>query len=92
MVREVEHIDISDMPDLIRLAEEVARTQKPRLLTYGDEDLALLLPPRSRRSPKGNAVTDADIEAALAASWVGLVDPEKLNLDLDAVRGDSRPA
>lgn len=44
MVQEAERIDISNMPDLVRLAEEVAQTRKPRLLTRGEEEVALLSP------------------------------------------------
>jgi hypothetical protein len=91
MVQEAERIDISNIPELVRLAEEVARTRKPRLLTRGEEEVALLSPARSRRRRKAKPVTNADIEVAMAASWVGLVDPEKLKRVLDEARGDDRP-
>ncbi|MGD9891822.1 MAG: hypothetical protein AB7U18_11100 [Dehalococcoidia bacterium] len=91
MAQEAERIDISNMPDLVRLAEEVARSRKPRLLTRGEEEVALLSPAGSRTRRKAKSVTDADIKAALAASWVGLVDPEKLKRELDEARGDDRP-
>ncbi len=52
MARELTPIDISDTPDLLRLAEEVAESGKPRVLRRADEDVAVLLPvkkPASRR-------------------------------------------
>ena len=44
MTREAARIDISTMPDLARLAEEVARTRTARVLQRGDEAVALLVP------------------------------------------------
>ena len=37
-------IDISRMPELAHLADEVRRTQTPRVLRQGEEDLAVLMP------------------------------------------------
>jgi hypothetical protein len=92
MVQEAERIDISNMPDLVRLAEEVARTRKPRLLTRGEEEVALLTPARSKKRKK-SVMTPAQRDAVLASvgGWVGLVDPEQLKRDLDAARGDDSP-
>lgn len=91
MVREADRVDITGMPDLVRLADEVARTRTPRMLTLGDEDVAILSPARPRRRLKRKTLSQADIDAVLAASWVGLVDPEKLKRELDEARGDNRP-
>jgi hypothetical protein len=46
-------IDISDFPELVRLAEEVQRTAEPRLLKDGDRQVALLspLPAKARGAP-----------------------------------------
>ena len=92
MTREIPPIDISTMPEVSRLAEEVARTRQPRMLRRGDADVAILSPARPRR-PKGKAITQADIEAvmALAGTWKGQVDTDQLKRDLDAARSDSRP-
>jgi hypothetical protein len=78
MTREAAGIDISTMPDLARLAEEVARTRTPRVLRRGDEDIAVLSPARPKRRPKGKRVTENDIAASLAAAgaWKVWVDPE----------------
>jgi hypothetical protein len=96
MVREAAPLDVSTIPELARLAEEVARTGRARLLRQHDTDLAILAPvaPR-RRSRTGRTAqrTKPDTEAvmALAGAWQGEVDTEQLKRDLDAARGDNRP-
>lgn len=81
------------MPDLARLAREVAETGTARLLREDGADVAVLSPARMPRRRKGKTITQSDIEASLAAAggWTGLGDPEQLKRDLDAARGDSRP-
>jgi hypothetical protein len=44
MAQESAAIDISTMPDVLRLTEEVRQTQQPRLLRRNGEDVALLVP------------------------------------------------
>src|SRR5437868_6722347 len=44
MQKENQSIDITNIPDLLRLAEEVQATKKPRLLKRGDEGVAMLTP------------------------------------------------
>ena len=93
MTREAPSIDISTIPELARLADEVRTTGTPRRLRRGDEDVAILAPaPPKRRLRRGKTITQADIDASLAAigSWQGLVDAEQLKRDLDAARSDSR--
>jgi hypothetical protein len=58
----IEEVDISASPDLLSLAEEVRRSQSPRLLKRGDEEIALLTPlegqhalGRRKRVPRGQA-------------------------------------
>ena len=93
MTRDAILIDLTQlqMPELARLAQEVRRTQLPIVLRENGEDVAVLSPAKPARRRKGKTVTDADSEAALAASWVGLVDPETLKRELDAARSDDRP-
>jgi hypothetical protein len=68
MATENARIDIGDAPDLLRLAEEVKRTGRPRVLSRNDEDLVVVSPARARR-PK--PVSDEDLAAfrAAAGSW-----------------------
>jgi hypothetical protein len=51
MARELKPIDISNTPELLRLAEEVQRTQEPRVLVREDEELAVLVPVESTVAP-----------------------------------------
>ncbi|MBA2449485.1 MAG: hypothetical protein H0V51_15815, partial [Chloroflexi bacterium] len=44
MTAELEAIDISDVPDLLRLAEQVRTTGEPRILRREGEDIAVLMP------------------------------------------------
>ena len=44
MQREMKHIDISNVPELLRIAEEVQSTRQPRILTRDSEDVAVLIP------------------------------------------------
>jgi hypothetical protein len=92
MTRHATPLDISAMPEVARLAEEVARTGQARVLRTDDQDVAILSPARpAPRRRRRKPVTQADIDAAMAASWVGLVDAEQLKRDLDAARSDNRP-
>jgi hypothetical protein len=49
MSRAAKHVDIAQIPELVRLAREVQRTGQPRVLTRDREVLAVLEPvPRTR--------------------------------------------
>lgn len=54
MAKQLQQTDIADVPELIRLANEVVASRSARLLTSGDRPLALLTPagarPRTRRA------------------------------------------
>ena len=93
MTKEVISTDITGMPDLIRLAQEVATTGKTRLLKNADGELAVLSPvrpPRARRATV-RPLQRAAIEA-LAGAWEGRVDPEELKRELREAQWDDRPA
>jgi hypothetical protein len=71
MSRDFAPIDVTNAPDLLRLAEEVRHSGKPRLLRRGGEDLAVLLPvdPASKRpTRRAKTYTKADDDAFLAAA------------------------
>jgi len=73
MAQQPTPVDVSDLPDLLRLAEEVRATRRPRVLRRGDEDLAVLMPLASQT----RAAADA-LDALEARIWadVGLRSPD----------------
>lgn len=84
--------DIGTMPELIAMAEEVARTGVPRLLRSAGRDLAVIVPPpRKNRGRRTKTAADFEAFRAAAGSWAG-VDTDAL---LDTIRADrarsSRP-
>lgn len=44
MARELRPIEIGTIPELVRLADEVERTGRPRRLRHGGRDVAMLVP------------------------------------------------
>ncbi len=95
MVREATSIDISTMPDLARLADEVARTRRPRVLHRNNKAVAVLMPARRtpRRGKKGKTLTQAQREAVLSTfgAWKGHIDAEQLKREIKEARSDHRP-
>lgn len=59
--KEAKHIDVSNMPELLELAEEVRNTGKTHVLQRGGEELAQITPvaPRAKSRIKGRP-TSAD--------------------------------
>lgn len=93
MAKETLPLDITNTPELVRLAEEVARTGTARLLRRDRKDLAVLSPvptPIARR--RGRAKSEADLAAfrAAAGAWSDL-DLERFLADIDASRRVVRP-
>ena len=92
MTREAVPMDLHQMPDLARLAQEVRRTKLPIVLREDGEDVAILSPAETKRRLKGTRVTQADIDAALATfgTWMDL-DAETFLRELDEARSDTSP-
>jgi antitoxin (DNA-binding transcriptional repressor) of toxin-antitoxin stability system len=94
MAEHAKSIDISDVPEILRLAEEVRRAGEPRVLAKGGEELAMvvpLLPPRKRR--RGRVKTEADYKAfrSAAGGWAD-VDTDTLIKNIyEDRRRSSRP-
>ena len=92
MALEIEAIDVTDVPELRRIAEEVRDTREPRVLRAGDEDVAVVMPVPRRRGRKRQR-TEAD-DATFRSSfggWRGLVDGERLKRGQEEARGSDRP-
>jgi hypothetical protein len=93
MAKELVPLDISNIPELVRIAEEVRDTNSPRVLKRDSEDLAVLVPVRARRRRVGRTPIKSDHEAFLSAagSWKD-ADVDKFLADNNASRkGSSRP-
>ena len=93
-VCDVAPVDISTMPELARLADEVARTGTRLVLRRGTEELAVLVPARSRRRNSCSApLTDEQRRALLSSigSWRGLIDAEQFKREIKEARSSNRP-
>ncbi len=91
MAHELTPIDISATggPSLANVAEEVRRTNRPRLLRRADEDIAVISPVRkpAQRSPfKQKSQADIDAFLSSAGGWKDIVDTDKLKADIAASR------
>jgi hypothetical protein len=63
MAREVRHVDVSSIPELLRLVEEAQARDEPCVLRRGNEDIAVLLPVKQgavKRAPRGRVLTRED--------------------------------
>jgi len=93
MAEQPKSIDISDVPDILRLAEEVRRAGEPRVLRRDGEDLAMVVPmphPRKTRLKKPTAEDYAAFRSAVG-SWAD-IDTDKLIEDIYRARGEgTRP-
>jgi hypothetical protein len=94
MTRELKVIDVSDLPDLLRVAEEVEKTREPRLLRRASKDLAIVVPaPRVPRSRRRKTLADYEAFLSSAGSWKDSVDTEQWIKDSYESRArSSRPA
>ena len=92
--KETRHTEIGNIPELLRLAEEVQTTKQPRVLTHDGKELVEVRPvmPVARGSLKSSK-TQADLEAfrSAAGGWKGLVDPEALKEHIKTTRSSDRP-
>jgi hypothetical protein len=62
MAKEPRHIDISSIPELLKLVQEVRQTNEPMILQQEREDVAMLMPmkPGSKTRVRGKPVTADD--------------------------------
>jgi len=81
MAKELRPLDISNVPELLRLVEEVRESEEPRVLRRDSEDLAILMPvkPPRRRAGKPSAANVARSKAGIlkaAGGWKEIVNAE----------------
>ncbi len=82
-------IDISNLPDLKRLAKEARKTGRPYVLRENSQDIALLTPLDTERKQKTNQQAIEET-LALAGSWKDL-DFDDMIQELDRIRHESKP-
>jgi hypothetical protein len=63
--RNARTLDISDAPELIRVAEEVRASNTPCVLTRGDEEIAVVIPPPGTEQHTAEQSTRGDEETAV---------------------------
>jgi hypothetical protein len=91
MARQTRQIDVTDAPDLLRLAEQVEATQEPTVLQRNGQDIAVLRPVRKRRSARLPSPEDIAVSMSAAGSWKGLIDAEQFKRQVYSSRGSKRP-
>jgi hypothetical protein len=92
MTRELRPVDVTSIPELLKLAEEVGASGESRILRRDNKDLAVLMPvsrARSRTRPP-HSKKDLDAFRSAAGSWKD-VDIDKFLENSEASRASSRP-
>jgi hypothetical protein len=87
-------IDSSNIPELVRIAEEVEATKTPRKLKRENKTVAVIMPVVKATAKQKREKTKADYEAfkSAAGGWKDLVDTEKLKRDIyESRRISTRP-
>ena len=80
-------IDITNMPELVKIAEEVEATKTPRELKRENKTVAVIMPAKKAPARKKREKTKADYEAfkSAAGGWKD-IDTDKLIADIYASR------
>jgi hypothetical protein len=89
MAREV-RVDVSNNAELLQLAEEVSRSNTPRVLERNSEPIAVIVPVRRSRQRKQPSTADVEATLASAGGWRNLVDAEDLKRQIREGRSDHR--
>jgi hypothetical protein len=82
-------IDITNIPELVRIAEEVEATNKPRVLKRDNTPIAILTPVKKKPSAKAKQKAMKET-LALAGAW-GDRDWNEVEAELDHIRHNSKP-
>lgn len=77
-------IDITHIPELVKIAEEVEATRTPRELRQENKPVAVIMPMTKSAPTKKREKTRADYEVfkSAAGGWKDLVDTEQLKKDI----------
>lgn len=91
MPKELRTIDVSHVPELLRIAEEVGASGEPRVLRKNHVDLAVVMPlaKPARRGRKTRSAADIAAFNSAAGSWDD-VDTDRLVKDIYESRLSSR--
>lgn len=90
MAQEQTPIDISGIPELLAIVEEVEATRRPRVLRRDSKDVAVVVPvPVKAKHARGRA-SDREAVLSTAGSWKDLVDADVLKAQLASGRGSNR--
>lgn len=82
-------IDISTMPDLVRLTKEIEATQTPLELKRENKIVAVLMP-LTQATAKNTRKTSIEEALALAGAW-GERNWDEVEAELDRIRHQSKP-
>ena len=82
-------LDITNMPDLVRIAEEVEATNKPRVLKRDNTPIAILTPVTKKHSSRAKRKAIKET-LALAGAW-GDRNWNEVEAELDRIRHSSKP-
>jgi len=85
MAKELLTVDVTNTPDLRRLAEEVRRSGQPRLLRLDNEDLAVLSPVEHETKVPSRKV-GVRHRTSVAEATFGAVTPRQRPEDFQALR------
>ena len=88
MAKESAPLDIGAVPELLRLANEVRATNRPRVLQHDGEDIAIMVPILPSRKHAKTRKADQESLLAAAGGWKD-VDTDKLLEDIYADRNIS---
>ncbi len=84
-------IDITTIPELARIAEEVAATKTPRELKQDNKTVAVIMPVEKKGAPSHKPDQEAIEETlALVGAW-GERDWNEVEQELDHIRHHSKP-
>ncbi len=82
-------LDITNIPELVRIAEEVEATKKPRVLKRDNTPIAMLTPVKKNQSHQARQKAIKET-LALAGAW-GDRDWHEVEAELDRIRHSSKP-